>query len=161
MKEITIYTDGAARGNPGPGGYGVILKYLDHRKEFSQGFRNTTNNRMELRAVIVGLKALKEPCNVTVYSDSKYITDAINKGWLFNWESRGYVRKGNKPLLNSDLWKELRKLLNIHNVDFKWVRGHDGNIDNEKCDYLATAAADSNNLEIDEGFEKKEKVKIE
>ena len=146
---ITIYTDGASSGNPGPGGYGTVLIYKQHRKELSQGYRLTTNNRMELLAVIRGLQALKgEGHRVTVYSDSKYVVDAVQKGWLWNWEKKNF--KGKK---NPDLWKAFIEVYNRHKVKFKWVKGHDGNPLNERCDQLAVAAAASADLLVDEGFE--------
>ena len=146
---ITIYTDGASSGNPGPGGFGTILLYKQHRKELSEGFRLTTNNRMELLAVIRGLQALKgQGHQVTVYSDSKYVVDAVEKGWLWNWEKKNF--KGKK---NPDLWKEFIKVYRRHKVRFKWVKGHDGNPLNERCDQLAVAAAAAPNLLVDKGFE--------
>lgn len=146
---ITMYTDGAAQGNPGPGGYGVVLKYKNHRKELSEGFRNTTNNRMELLAVIRGLEALKQDgLDVTIYSDSKYVVDAIEKGWLSNW-----IKKGFKKKKNVDLWQEFIPLYQKHKVRFKWVKGHAGNPENERCDQLAVAAANMPNLKPDKGFE--------
>ena len=147
---ITIYTDGAALGNPGPGGYGVVLKYKEHRKELSEGFKNTTNNRMELMAVIKGLEALnKEGLKIMVYSDSKYVVEAVEKGWLQNW-----IKKGFKKKKNVDLWKQFIPLYNKHDVKFKWVKGHAGIVENERCDELAVKAAQGYNLKSDEGFEK-------
>jgi len=137
--KVTIYTDGAAKGNPGPGGYGVVLIAGKHRKELSKGFFNTTNNRMELLAVIEGLAALKkENMDVTVYSDSKYVVDAVEKGWLWNWEKKSF--KGKK---NPDLWRAFIPLFRKHSVRFKWVKGHAGIPENERCDELAVAAANS------------------
>ena len=150
-KSITIYTDGAARGNPGPGGYGVILMSGNHRKELSQGYKLTTNNRMELMAVIEGLKALKkEGMNVTIYSDSQYVVKAVEEGWLNNWIKTNF-KKGKK---NVDLWKEYYQLSQKHNIKFVWVRGHADNPYNNRCDELATEAADGNNLLADEGYVK-------
>jgi ribonuclease HI len=147
--EITIYPDGAARGNPGPGGYGVVLMSGNHRKELSQGYAHTTNNRMEIRAVIAGLKALKKPgLDVTVYSDSQYVVKAIQEGWLNTWIRTNF--KGGKK--NPDLWKELYILLQKHKVRFVWVRGHSDNPFNNRCDQLATAAADGGNLIDDTGY---------
>jgi ribonuclease HI len=147
--EITIYTDGAARGNPGPGGYGVVLMSGNHRKELSQGYAHTTNNRMEIMAVIAGLKALKKPgLDVTVYSDSQYVVKAIQEGWLNTWIRTNF--KGGKK--NPDLWKELYILLQKHKVRFVWVRGHSDNPFNNRCDQLATAAADGGNLIDDTGY---------
>jgi ribonuclease HI len=147
---ITMYTDGASQGNPGPGGYGVVLKYKQHRKEISQGYRLTTNNRMELLAVIVGLEAIKEPgYEVTVYSDSRYVVDAIEKKWLWGW-----VKKGFAKVKNPDLWQRLLKVYTKHKVRFVWVKGHAGNPENERCDQLAVQAASNRQLLlIDEGYE--------
>ena len=154
MKEVNIYTDGSSKGNPGPGGYGVVLIYKNSRKELSEGFRHTTNNRMELLGVITGLNALKNPCKVKLYSDSKYVIDAFNNGWLKSWEEKGWKKKDNKPVLNLDLWKKLINLQRIHEVKFIWVKGHSDNIENERCDLLAVTAASRANLSIDEGYEK-------
>jgi ribonuclease HI len=146
---ITMYTDGAAQGNPGRGGYGVVLKYKQHRKELSQGYRLTTNNRMELLAVIVGLEAIKEPgYEVTVYSDSRYVVDAVEKKWLWGW-----VKKGFAKVKNPDLWQRLLKVYPKHKVRFVWVKGHAGNPENERCDQLAVQAALNPALLIDEGYE--------
>jgi ribonuclease HI len=148
---ITIYTDGAARGNPGRGGYGVILMSGNHRKELSQGYKLTTNNRMELMAVITGLKALKkEGMNITIYTDSQYVSKAIEEGWLNNWIKTNF-KKGKK---NVDLWKEYYQLAQKHRIKFIWIRGHADNPFNNRCDELATAAADGDHLLIDEGYEK-------
>jgi ribonuclease HI len=145
---ITIYTDGAAKGNPGPGGYGVVLKYQHHRKELSQGYKLTTNNRMELLAVIVGLEAIKESgWEVLIYSDSKYVVDAIEKGWIWQWEKKGFKKKK-----NVDLWKRFIPLYKKHNIKFKWVKGHAGDPENERCDYLAVKSAEVNNLLDDHGY---------
>lgn len=149
MPEITIYTDGASKGNPGPGGYGIVLISGKHRKEVAAGYRLTTNNRMELLSVIVALEMLKIPnCKVTIYSDSKYVVDAIEKGWVFQWQKKGF--KGKK---NADLWQRFLKIYPKHLVVFKWVKGHSGHPLNERCDQLAVAAAESPNLLIDEGYE--------
>lgn len=137
MKKIEIFTDGACSGNPGPGGYGVILRYKDNTKELWGGEPETTNNRMELTAVITGLSALKEPCEVTLYSDSKYIIDAVTKGWAVKWKSNNWIKSDKKPALNSDLWSKLLDLLDIHKVKFIWVKGHAGHPENERCDALA------------------------
>ena len=146
---ITIYTDGSSRGNPGPGGYGVVMKYKDLRKEISEGFRSTTNNRMELLAVIVGLEALKKPNTpVTVYSDSKYVVDAVEKGWLWSWMKKGFKGKKNK-----DLWQRFAEIYKVHRVKFQWVKGHAGIPENERCDQLAVEAAEGGNLKIDSPFE--------
>lgn len=146
---IELFTDGSSRGNPGPGGYGVILRSGNHYKELSQGFRKTTNNRMELLAVITGLEALKkENQDVLVYSDSRYVVDAVEKGWL-----RGWLRTNFKGKKNADLWTRFAKVYNKHKVRFKWIRGHAGHPENERCDELAVAAASSPSLLIDQGFE--------
>ncbi len=141
MMNVTIYTDGACRGNPGPGGWAAILTYRGREKITSGGDRLTTNNRMELTAAIEGLKRLKSPCRVTLYSDSKYLVDAINKEWLNSWIAAGW-RRGKEELKNKDLWQELHRLMGIHEVRFEWVKGHDGNQYNERCDYYATMNAD-------------------
>ncbi len=143
MKHVDIYTDGACRGNPGRGGYGAILVFGSKEKELSGGEAMTTNNRMELMAAIVALEALKEPCDVTLTSDSKYLTDAVNKGWLFAWKQKGWVKADRKPVLNVELWERIDRLLSIHTVRFVWVHGHQGHVYNERCDALATAFADS------------------
>lgn len=146
---IYLYTDGAAKGNPGPGGYGIVLEAGKHRKEISEGFRRTTNNRMELLAVIEGLKALKkEGMTVEVVSDSKYVVDAINKGWLRSW-----IKKGFKGKKNVDLWKQLIPLLQKHQVGFHWVKGHNDHPQNERCDRLAVEASEGSKLLIDQGYE--------
>ena len=142
MKEVELYTDGACRGNPGRGGYGAILVYGKYEKEMSGGERETTNNRMELMAAIVGLEALKEPCRVKLYSDSKYLVDAYNQGWIFSWKQSGW-RRGKEPLKNPDLWERLFSLTETHEVSFIWVKGHNGHGYNERCDALATGYADS------------------
>ncbi|MFC2137054.1 ribonuclease HI [Bacteroidota bacterium] len=146
---IVIYTDGAASGNPGPGGYGVVLMSGKHRKELSQGYRKTTNNRMELLAVIVALEALKiNNSDVTIYSDSKYVVDAVEKGWIFSWEQKRFKKKK-----NPDLWIRFLKVYRNHNIKFVWVKGHDNNIENERCDKLAVEASKLPYLLIDEGYE--------
>ena len=126
LKTVDLYTDGACSGNPGPGGYGAVLKFNGKVKELSGGYRSTTNNRMEILAVIKGLTALREPCNVNVYSDSKYVVDAITQGWVYKWESKGWMRTNKDPALNVDLWEQLLVLLDEHNVEFHWVKGHAG-----------------------------------
>ncbi|MGE0560332.1 MAG: ribonuclease HI [Flavobacteriales bacterium] len=149
MAKITIYTDGAAKGNPGKGGYGVVMMSGSHKKELSEGFRNTTNNRMELLSVIVALEAIiKENAQVEIFSDSKYVVDAVEKGWVFGWQKKGF--KGKK---NIDLWQRFLKIYPKHQVKFIWVKGHAGNLYNERCDELAVQAAESSNLLIDEGYE--------
>ncbi len=148
MPNITIYTDGAARGNPGPGGYGVVLMSGKHRKELSGGFKLTTNNRMELLAVIVALEALKQKgSNVTIYSDSKYVVDAVEKAWVFNW-----VKKSFKDKKNADLWRRFLKIYPKHKVKFVWVKGHANIPENERCDQLAVAASMKSNLPEDKGY---------
>ncbi len=155
--KVSIYTDGAARGNPdGPGGYGTVLRYVDgagtvHEKELSQGYIKTTNNRMELMAAIAGLEALKAPCSVTLYSDSKYLVDAFNRHWIEGWAARGWRRGKNEPVKNPDLWKRLLAAMEGHEVCFVWVKGHDGHEFNERCDRLATSAADGDGLIEDTG----------
>ena len=153
LKEINLYTDGASSGNPGPGGYGVILKYLNNQKELSGGFRRTTNNRMELMAVIEGLKSIKEKCKVNIHSDSKYIVDAIEQEWIYKWKSLGWKRNKKQKLLNPDLWQELFGLLQKHEVKLFWVRGHNGHPENERCDYLAVKASQQPDLPADKYFE--------
>ena len=150
--KVTIYTDGAARGNPdGPGGYGVVLQYTDrsgqlHEKELSCGYQKTTNNRMELLAAIRGLEQLNRPCSVDLYSDSKYLVDAFNQHWIDGWIRNGWKKSDKKPVKNPDLWKALLKAMEPHQVTFHWVKGHDGHPENERCDLLATAAADGDHL---------------
>lgn len=139
MKEVTIFTDGACSGNPGPGGWGTILDYNGRRKELSGGEKNTTNNRMELTAVIEGLKALKEKCKVTVITDSKYVSDGINLGWARGWKANNWRKKNKKPALNPGLWDELLTLIDNHVVTIKWIKGHAGHPENERCDRLAVA----------------------
>ena len=138
-KMVEIFTDGACSGNPGPGGYGVILRYKGHQKELSGGAKETTNNRMELSAVIAGLSALTEPCDVTLYSDSKYFIDAIDHGWAEKWKAKGWMRTNKDKALNPDLWEEILRLLKIHQVKLVWVKGHAGHPENERCDQLAVA----------------------
>ena len=146
--EITIYTDGASSGNPGPGGYGVVLISGKHRLEKSEGFRLTTNNRMELMAVIAGLEALKIPgSKVVIYTDSKYVADSVEKGWVFQWESRSFKKKK-----NPDLWIRFLKVYRKHNVRFVWIKGHSNNIENERCDRLAVAAYSGSSLLDDSGY---------
>ncbi len=143
MKTVNIYTDGACKGNPGSGGWAAILEYEGKEKELCGGENPTTNNRMELIAAIEGLKALKTECNVNLYSDSQYLINAINKGWLENWKSKGWKKADKSKVLNDDLWKELDILLQKHTVNFIWVKGHDGHIYNERCDTLASNKAES------------------
>ena len=151
LKQVEIFTDGSCLGNPGPGGYGAIMRYRQHEKTFSAGYRLTTNNRMELMAVITGLEALTRPCQVELYSDSKYVTDAFNKHWVDSWLKKNW--KGSSgPVKNVDLWKRLLKAKEPHQVQFIWVKGHDGHPQNERCDHLATTAADGGDLIEDEGL---------
>lgn len=150
---VNIYTDGAASGNPGPGGYGVVMEAKGLRKEFSGGFRRTTNNRMELLATIVGMEALKRVnLDLHIYSDSKYVVDAVNKGWVFNW-----VKKGFKDKKNPDLWRKFLELYKIHQPKLHWIKGHNNHPQNERCDALAVAAYKSGQLMVDKGFEAAEK----
>ncbi len=150
-KQLIIYTDGSSRGNPGPGGYGAILQYGGSSRELSGGYRRTTNNRMELMAVIAALGALKrEGLHITIFSDSQYVVKAVQEGWLKKWIATDF--KGGKK--NKDLWLEYATLASKHSIQFKWVRGHADNVHNNRCDLLATTAADGANLDIDEGFEK-------
>ncbi len=148
--DITIYTDGASRGNPGPGGYGVVLMSGPYRREIAEGFRKTTNNRMELLAVIVGLEALKRPgMNVTIYSDSRYVVDSVEKGWIWGWLKKGFSGKK-----NPDLWMRFIRIFRQHTVKFVWIKGHNDTPENERCDRMAVAAAlDKDKLKVDEGFE--------
>ncbi|MCE2465260.1 MAG: ribonuclease HI [Dehalococcoidia bacterium] len=157
MKEVDIYTDGACQGNPGPGGYGVVLLSGEHRKELSAGYRRTTNNRMELLAVIKGLAALNEKCKVRVYSDSKYVVDALAKGWAVKWRKNGWMRNKQEPAINPDLWERLLDLCQGHVMTYYWVKGHSGNRENERCDWLATQAAAQPNLPPDEPYERAKK----
>lgn len=147
MSKVVIYTDGSAKGNPGNGGYGTVLISGNNTKKLSQGYTLTTNNRMELLAVIVGLETLKRACLVTIYSDSKYVVDSVEKGWVFDWEKKGF--KGKK---NIDLWKRFLTVFNIHSVKFQWIKGHSGNKYNELCDKLAVEAAESSELIDDSGY---------
>lgn len=151
MHSVNIYTDGACRGNPGPGGFGIILEYEDqygklHTKELSGGYKDTTNNRMELMALLKGLEALNKPCSVKIYSDSQYIVNAFNKGWLKGWVKNNWTRGKKEPVKNDDLWKVILKLSENHKIEFIWVKGHAGHPKNERCDELATTAADGDEL---------------
>lgn len=141
LKKVEIFTDGACSGNPGPGGWGTILRYGAHELELSGGEKETTNNRMELTAVIEGLKKLKEKCDITIYTDSKYVADAFLQGWIWGWLKNGWRKSDKKPVLNPDLWKELWSLINQHEYKIVWVKGHAGHPENERCDNLATAKA--------------------
>lgn len=153
MKRITIYTDGSSLGNPGPGGFGTILKFNGNSRELSQGFACTTNNRMELMAAIVGLESLKEPCEVTLTSDSKYVIDAMNLGWIEGWRQKSWTRGKKKPLKNADLWQRLLKATQNHDITWQWVRGHTGHPENERCDELAVTAASRKDNPPDEGYQ--------
>ena len=152
MKEVVAYTDGACSGNPGPGGFGVVLLWNDHRREISRGYRLTTNNRMELLAVIEALGALKEKSRVVVWSDSQYVVHGIEKGWARRWRANGWRKADKSRALNVDLWSELLDLLEAHGVRFRWTRGHSGDEENERADELAVAALRSDDLEEDEGY---------
>ena len=154
MKEVTIYTDGACSGNPGAGGYGVVLMYGAAKKELSEGYEKTTNNRMELLAVIRGLEALKEPCRVNLYSDSKYVVDAIEKGWVVKWKQNNWMRNKKERASNVDLWEQLLVMLANHQVKFIWVKGHADNPWNERCDELARMAIQKGDLKEDENYGK-------
>lgn len=155
MKHVEIYTDGACSGNPGPGGYGTILVYQGKERELSGGYAETTNNRMELMAAIAGLSALKEPCEITLTSDSKYLIDAIVLGWAKKWRDNNWIKPDKKPALNPDLWEQLLDLLEIHKVNFVWVRGHQGHPYNERCDRLAVAAAEKAKNENPQNYQTK------
>jgi len=150
--QIQIYTDGAASGNPGPGGYGIVMKYKQHRKELSQGYELTTNNRMELLAVIVALEQLRKAgSKVSIYTDSRYVSDAVNKGWLFNWQRKGFKKKK-----NPDLWKRFLEVFRRHQIEIFWIKGHADNEENEVCDRLAVEASKGSKLIVDTGYNKEE-----
>ena len=153
LKHITLYTDGACIGNPGPGGYGAVLMHEGNRLELSGGYRSTTNNRMELMAPIKSLETLTESCRVTLYSDSKYVLDALEKGWAKRWRANGWKRNKKEQAINPDLWDRLLNLCEKHEMEFRWVRGHTGNPENERCDQLAVRAAHQKTLQVDEGYE--------
>ena len=152
FKHVTIYADGACLGNPGPGGYGAILLYKDHRKELSGGYRQTTNNRMEIMAAVAGLEALKEKCQVTLHSDSEYLVKAMSRGWAQKWRANGWKRNKREKVLNPDLWERLWQLCEDHKVQFSWVKGHAGTPENIRCDELAMQAAQRPNLPDDDGY---------
>ena len=154
IPEVEIFTDGGCMNNPGPGGFGAILLYGSHRRELSGGFLLTTNNRMEILAAIKGLEALKERCRVTIYSDSQYVVNAIEKGWALRWQSNGWKRNKKEKAINPDLWEKLLTLCDRHKVRFQWIRGHSGTAENERADQLAKEAATGENLTIDEAYEK-------
>ncbi len=152
LKTVEMFTDGACSGNPGPGGWGTILRYGGHTLELSGGYRLTTNNRMEILAVIAGLERLKEPCRVLIYSDSKYVVDAINQGWVYGWKKNGWRKSNKEKALNPDLWQRLLDEMKHHETEFFWVKGHDGHPENERCDQLATGAAATDALLEDTGY---------
>ena len=141
MKKVEIFTDGACKGNPGPGGWGAVLRYNETEKMISGGNADTTNNKMELTAVIEALKLLKEPCEVVLTSDSKYVCDSVDKGWVYSWKKKGWKKSDGKPALNIDLWEQLLPLLSTHKVTFKWIKGHAGHRENELCDEMAVKEA--------------------
>ena len=151
MKEVLIFTDGSCLGNPGPGGYGVILKYKEHVRELAQGFIQTTNNRMELMAVIKGLSSLKEPCKVIITTDSQYVKNGMTS-WLAGWKRNNWISSTKAPVKNKDLWQQLDRECSRHSITFKWVKGHVGHAENERCDELARGAAAGDNKILDEGF---------
>ncbi len=150
--QVTIHTDGSCLGNPGPGGWAAILESNGQRKELSGGFTPTTNNRMEVLAVIVALESLKRPCTVVLHTDSQYMANAVNKGWLKNWQRNGWKTAAKKPVKNEDLWRRLLPLLTHHKITFKWLKGHAGHFENERCDDLARAEASKRGLPKDEGY---------
>lgn len=157
-KEVIIYTDGACSGNPGPGGFGCVMQCGPHRKELSGGYRKTTNNRMEILAAIRSLEALRYPCRVKLYSDSRYLVDAITKNWARRWKNNGWKRNTNDPAQNSDLWERMLQLCDTHQVEFVWVKGHASTPENNRCDELAVAAAHRSDLPADPEFEEREVV---
>ena len=159
LKEIIIYTDGACSGNPGPGGYGCVLRYDKNRRELSGGFRKTTNNRMEIIAAVKGLESLKYPCRVKLYSDSKYLVNAIEKGWAKRWKANNWMRTKTEQAKNPDLWEKMLNLCEIHQMKFIWVKGHASNEENNRCDELAVEATTGSELPIDAGYEDEPKVK--
>lgn len=152
LKKVNIYIDGACSGNPGPGGYGVIIECNGKKGEKSGGFSNTTNNRMEIMAAIVALEALKEKCSARIFSDSQYLVNAIMKGWVQRWKTNGWMRNRKEKALNPDLWERLLRLCDRHEVEFKWIRGHEGHAENERCDQLARKAAMRTGLPVDTGY---------
>ena len=157
-KHVIIYTDGACTGNPGPGGYGAVLIYGEHRREISGGYRLTTNNRMELMGPIKGLETLNQSCQVTLHSDSQYVVEGVEKGWAKRWRGNGWMRNKREQAVNPDLWGRLLDLCETHDVEFRWVRGHAGDPENERCDQLAVEAAHKEELPTDEGYESPSQV---
>ncbi|HXW07787.1 MAG TPA: ribonuclease HI [Vicinamibacterales bacterium] len=153
LKRVLVFTDGACSGNPGPGGYGVILQYGDYRRELCGGYRRTTNNRMELTAAITGLQSLRERCHVTLFSDSEYVVKGISRGWARGWRAKGWRRSG-RTVPNWELWRRLLELCEYHDVHVRWVEGHAGHAENERCDELAVQAYGCNNLAVDLGYER-------
>ena len=154
LKTVELFSDGACSGNPGKGGYGTVLKYGENRKELSEGFRLTTNNRMEILGVLRGFESLKEPCNVILTSDSKYVIDALSKEWVYGWKKNGWRRADKKPAQNVDLWEKLLTEIEKHNVTYNWVKGHPGHPENERCDFLAVSAYSADSLKIDTEYER-------
>ncbi len=154
LEHVTIYPDGACIGNPGPGGYGIVLLYQNHRKELSGGFHKTTNNRMEIMAAIVGVEALKEKCRVTLYSDTEYLVKAMSAGWAQRWRANGWKRNKREKALNPDLWERLLQLCEHQEVEFRWIKGHGASYENARCDELAAQAAQQPNLPFDEGYDR-------
>ena len=152
LPQVTIYTDGACLGNPGPGGYGAVLLFPDGREELAGGYAHTTNNRMEIMAVITALEALSEPASVLLHSDSQYVLNALSKGWAVRWKKNGWMRNANDPAVNPDLWERLLTAVNSHQLDYRWVRGHNGDIENERCDFLANSSAKLPGLTPDLGY---------
>lgn len=152
MKRVIIHTDGACKGNPGPGAFGAVLVFGKHRKEISGGYQLTTNNRMELRAAIAALKLLSEPCEVELHSDSRYLVDAISKKWIDGWKRRAWMKSDGQPVKNADLWRELATAIAHHKIDWRWVKGHAGHRENERCDELANLCVAAGNLQEDTGF---------
>lgn len=165
LPKVVVHTDGSSRGNPGPGGYGVVMRFTDaageeHVRELSAGYRLTTNNRMEILAVVVALEALKRPCEVELHSDSQYVVNAFEQNWVGGWLARGWKNANKQPVKNPDLWKRLLAAKEPHTVNWVWVKGHAGEADNERCDELATAAADGEDLLEDEGFSTQDQLAL-
>ncbi len=152
LKKVSIYIDGACSGNPGPGGYGIVIEYNGTKVEKSGGFNNTTNNRMEIMAAIVALESLTEKCSVIVFSDSQYLVNAVMKGWVQRWKANGWMRNRKEEALNPDLWERMLRICGRHEVEFKWIRGHEGHEENERCDQLARKASMKTDLPVDTGY---------